>query len=53
MIQLTDQQYETIQKALLEIPAKYANPILNYLEQIKNNQTLIKEDVPKQEKAAY
>lgn len=47
---LTKEQFETLQKGLLELPAKYANPILNYLEQIKNNQP--KENVVKEEKVA-
>lgn len=35
MLTLTEQQVKNLETFLLEIPAKYANPILNFLAQVK------------------
>lgn len=47
MIQLTEAQLKELQAYLLEVPAKYANPILNFLDKLdkeQNPQTEVKED---------
>ncbi len=35
MLTLNEQQVKNLETFLLEIPAKYANPILNFLAQVK------------------
>jgi hypothetical protein len=44
MIQLNEQQLKDIETYLMEIPAKFANPILGYLANI------VKEQVPQEVK---
>ena len=47
MIQLNEQQIKELEAYLLEIPAKFANPILQFLcklAQEQNPQTEVKED---------
>lgn len=47
MITLNEQQIKELEAYLMEIPAKFANPILGYLGKIaqeQNPQTEVKED---------
>jgi hypothetical protein len=47
MLQLTETQIKELEAYLMEIPAKFANPILGYLGKIaqeQNPQTEVKED---------
>lgn len=44
MINLTEQNLKDIETYLMEIPAKFANPILGYL------QNIVKEQVPQEPK---
>ena len=47
MIQLNEQQIKELEAYLLEVPAKYANPILGFLGKLaqeQNPQTEVKED---------
>lgn len=47
MIQLTEAQVKELEAYLLEVPAKYANPILSFLGKLaqeQNPQTEVKED---------
>lgn len=47
MIQLTTEQVKELEAYLLEVPAKYANPILGFLGKLaqeQNPQTEVKED---------
>lgn len=47
MIQLTEAQVKELEAYLLEVPAKYANPILGFLGKLaqeQNPQTEVKED---------
>lgn len=47
MIQLNEQQIKELETYLLEVPAKYANPILGFLGKLaqeQNPQTEVKED---------
>ncbi len=47
MIQINEQQIKELEAYLLEIPAKFANPILQFLGKIaqeQNPQTEVKED---------
>lgn len=47
MITLNEQQVKELETYLLEVPAKYANPILGFLGKLaqeQNPQTEVKED---------
>lgn len=47
MIQLSTEQVKELEAYLLEVPAKYANPILGFLGKLaqeQNPQTEVKED---------
>ncbi len=47
MITLNEQQIKELEAYLLEVPAKYANPILGFLGKLaqeQNPQTEVKED---------
>ena len=45
MLTLNEKQQQTLQQALLELPAKTANPILNFLEACRQENEK-KEEVP-------
>jgi len=47
MVTLTKEQVKELEAYLLEVPAKYANPILGFLSKLaqeQNPQTEVKED---------
>lgn len=47
MLTLNKQQLQDLETYLLELPAKFANPILNFLATIKNEQALKQESEKK------
>lgn len=46
---LTDQQLKDLELYLLEIPAKFANPILQFLAKIKLDNTIAEAEKTKEE----